>query len=204
MAKSETIETHFEIPVSILRDTVVIKRDGSMCSIDLTKIPETFFADFVVEGVAEYIRDSSSAALANAYDIANPDHKLEGKKLVAARAVWLDETTVDAVAKESGILMSGARDRLYAGERRISKGSTVDPMDDWRIKVLRAKMRVADGAAMKTEHDAIDSGDQKARREYLLGIAAKNEWVDVDAKTMRDDAVATAVKLAASKITIKL
>jgi hypothetical protein len=166
-----TNETHtykIAIPLAL----TVNKRDGSSVEVDVAQIPEEFFADFVTDGIAEYIRDSSSAALANAYDLAHPDHKLEGKALRDARSAWVMDN-VPALAAESEALMTAARDRLYNGERRVASMSNVDPLDQWRIKVLRQVMRTETGAAMKSKHDAINSADQAARRAFLLDVAAK-------------------------------
>ncbi len=192
------------IKIKIDPTITVAKRDGSECIVDMTKIPESFFADFVTDGVAEYIRDSSSSALANAFDVAHPDHKHEGKALIAARNVWVTDN-VDAVAKESAALMTDARDRLFGGERRVVRTSTVDPLDQWRIKVLRAEMRTDNGKAMKSAHDAIDSGDTKARREYLLSIAAKNvDWIDPKAIALRAASELAASELASGLSSISL
>lgn len=190
-----TIETVDAITVN--------KRDGSTVDIDMTKIPESFFADFVTEGVAEYIRDSSSAALAYAFDIAHPNHKHEGVALKDARNKWVVDN-VDAVAAESVALMTNARDRLYDGERRIARESTSDPMDQWRIKVLRAKMRQDAGVALKKAHDAINSADQTARRAFLLGVAAKNDWVESDAIDLRATSDAATAKLKEAKVVVTL
>ncbi len=163
----------------------VNKRDGSTVEYSILDIPAMLFANMSPEAVDEYLRDSSSAALSIAFAVANPNNKDEGKALIKARNEWVGDN-VDAVAKESGILMTDARDRLYKGERRVMKGSTVDPLDVWRIKVIRAEMRVANGAGIKKAYDAIDSGDTKARREYLQSIAVKNaDWVDPKAVALK-------------------
>ena len=100
--------------------------------------------------------------------------------------------------------MTAARDRLYAGERRIAKESTVDPMDQWRIKVLRAKMRTSEGVALKKAHDAIDSADQALRRTFLLDVAAKNDWVESDADALKVASEAAAAALRETKIAVTL
>lgn len=190
-----TIETTDEITVS--------KRDGSTIDVDMTKIPESFFADFVTDGVAEYIRDSSSAAMSNAYTLANPKCDRTGDSLKSARVTWVGKDgNVEKVATESAALMTAARDRLYAGERRVPRESTSDPMDQWRIKVLRQVMRTDVGVAMKAAHDAIDSTDQADRRAYLLGVAAKNDWVEVRAIALKaaSDAERAAIKESAVAI----
>jgi len=175
----------------------VAKRDGATVDVDLTKIPESFFADFVTDGVAEYIRDSSSAALANAFGIAHPKKAdtLKGNALKEARNSW-GMDNVATVATESAALMTAARDRLYNGERRVARTSNVDPLDQWRIKVLRATMRKPEGADLKAKHDAIDSADQADRRAFLLGVAAKNaDWVDKEAAALK-----TASEIAAASL----
>ena len=132
------MQVSFTIPTANLE---VTKRDGSLCQIDLAQIPETLFAAFLTEGIAEYIRDSSSSALANAYTVANPDDKAEGQALLDARKAW-GEANPDAVRAESNALMTAARDRLYKGERAIKRaGSSVDPLDAFRYKAAQAFMK---------------------------------------------------------------
>lgn len=198
-----TKDTHtykIAIPLSL----TVNKRDGSSVEVDVAQIPEEFFADFVTDGIAEYIRDSSSAALANAYDLAHPNHKLDGKALREARNAWVLDN-VSALAAESEALMTAARDRLYNGERRVASVSNVDPLDQWRIKVLRQVMRTETGRVMKAKHDAIDSTDQAARRAFLLDVASKNAaWVEPRATALRDAAAKAAAKIAEAAIAIEL
>lgn len=109
----------FPVLMTLPDSIKVEKRDGATVDIDLSDIPETLFADFTVEGVGEYVRDSSSAALSVAFDVAHPDHKLEGDKLKAARTAWAGKDgNVFKIAEQSLALMRDAVERLYKGERR--------------------------------------------------------------------------------------
>lgn len=171
----------------------IVKTDGSNAKMDTRKVPMAFFLGFFIDGCREYVRDSSSGALANAYDVAFPDHELKGDELKTARKTWKGATDANEalVCAESGAIMVGAINRLYKGERRISRMSTVDPMDAWRIKAVRNYMATPDGADVKTGHNAIDSSDQDARREFLRDIATKNaEYFNAEATTLKNEAFA--------------
>lgn len=178
----------------------VAKRDGSSVTVDLAQIPAAMFAEFVTDGVAEYIRDSSASALINAYRDAHngEDGTPEGRK------VW-GESNGSVIATESERLMTEAVARLYEGERRTRTASESDPLDQYRITVLRTVMRTPTGAKLKAAYDAIGSDDQPARRAFLLSIASKNaDWVDPLAEKARKDAAAKAkaAKDAAESITL--
>jgi len=178
----------------------VSKRDGSSVTVDLAQIPAAMFAEFALDGVAEYIRDSSASALINAYRDANG-----GKDgTVESRKAWA-ESNATAIAAKSARLMTEAVTRLYAGERRTRVASESDPLDQYRITVLRTVMRTPNGAKLKAAYDAIGSDEQPARRAFLLDIAAKNaDWVDPLAEKARKDAAAKtkAAKEAAESIAL--
>ncbi len=102
----------------------VEKRDGSAATIDYAKIPADLLITFLSDGCKEYVRDSASSALSNAYDIAHPDHKLTGDKLKTARIKWVGtDDNVFKVRDESSAIMSAAIGRMEAGERRVARGS---------------------------------------------------------------------------------
>jgi len=126
MSKHEMTEWEFAFISEFRKITsepqTVSKRDGATCDYTFTDLPPNIAAVFPFEGYAEYLRDSSSAALANAFILANPRNEDTGKVLVAARNAWQIDN-VPAVAIESSALMADARDRANKGERRIKRES---------------------------------------------------------------------------------
>jgi hypothetical protein len=178
------MKTTITFPESTL---TVTKRDGASVTVDLAKVPESMFAAFLLEGIAEYIRDSSASALINAYATATGE---EGTP--ESRKAW-GESNPDLVRAESLALMSDAVTRLYTGERRQRIASESDPLDQYRVAVLRDVMKTEKGAALRAAYDSIPSDDQPARRTFLLSIAGKNAaWVDPLAEKARAAAVAKA------------
>ena len=103
---------------------LVEKRDGSSATLDYAKIPADILITFLPDGAKEYVRDSASAALSNAYDIAHPKHELTGDKLKSARVKWVGtDSNVFKVRDESSAIMEAAISRVEAGERRVSRAS---------------------------------------------------------------------------------
>ena len=159
----------FTLPKSTF---TVSKRDGASIDVEMSQIPAELFAAFLIDGVAEYLRDSSASALAIAYDAAHEGHTLDDEELKAARKEW---ATPERIAPTSMALMSSALDRLYAGERRIVRASAPkDSLDDYRIAVVLDMIRQAPETDVATAYAAIPSDDQPARRAFRLDIAAKN------------------------------
>lgn len=179
-----------------LSDAITVKKqDGAQIEIDVTKIPDEFLADFVTDGIAEYVRDSSSAALAIAYDLANPDHKLEGKKLLAARAAW-KESNVDAIAAQSVALMNDAIERMYSGERRKAResaGPAFSNVDNVTYSTVNTvAMKKAHGFVRATFEDTAGM-DTAERKAHVL--AAMESWpTDFTAKLSK--VVANKIKAA--------
>lgn len=177
-----------KLSIEITPTVEVFKRDGAEVTVDLAQVPEYMFADFVAEGIAEYIRDSSASALINAYRDA---HKGEDGT-VESRKAW-SETNGEAIKAESNRLMTEAVTRLYEGERRQRIASESDPLDQYRIAVLRDVMKTPAGAALKAAYASVPSDDQPARRAFLLSIAEKNAaWVEPLAEKARKEAAAKA------------
>ena len=168
-----------------LSDAITVKKqDGAQVEIDVTKIPTELFSDFIDDGIAEYARDSSSAALAIAYDIANPDHKLEGKKLLAARAAW-KESNIDAIAAQSVALMNDAIERMYSGERRKARESAgpafsnTDNVTYSTVNTLPMKKAHAFIRATFEETTGMDTNERKA---HVLAAMADSWPSDFTAK----------------------
>lgn len=54
------------------------------------------------------------------------------------------------------------------------ESTSSDPLDKYRLAIVRAIIAKPQNAKLKASYDAIDSSDQKARREFLLDLASKN------------------------------
>lgn len=162
---------------------IVSKRDGASVTVDLAKIPETLFSDFVQEGVSEYIRDASANALMVAYLAAHDgdEGNIEGRK------EWAKDNG-QKIATESEALMTDAVTRLYDGIRtRRVAGGTVDPLDAFRIAYMRRLMKAAPKGDLAKAYKAIPSDEQKARTDFLLAVAAKNaSTIDPEAQALSD------------------
>jgi len=139
------METKITLPATV----EVTKRDGSTITVDVSRIPAEFFAEFAVEGIAEYIRDSSSTALLDAYRAA---HKGEDGD-ADTRKEW-GEANVEAIAKQSVALMTDAATRLYEGERRARSGGGASPrftpLQDALYKVAREAITQSPGGTLGT------------------------------------------------------
>lgn len=94
----------------------------------------------------------------------------------AAGAKKMAEEDGAEVVPTAQALMEKVKDRLEAGEWGAERGgaSTADPMDKYRIEVLRAMIKAQPDGKLAKAYSEIGSDDQKARREFLLGIAEKN------------------------------
>lgn len=142
---------------------------GKTVTVDLAKLSADMIAKLALHGLTQKVADAAAGAKKAAGEDASDD-------LIAATGWQL----MDAVAK-----------RLESGDWGAERGggATADPLDKWRLQVMRDIMKTPKGAALKAKHDAISSDDQKARRELLLEVAAKNAGiVDKEAEKRRDAA----------------
>jgi hypothetical protein len=96
----------------------VSKRDGSSVDVDVTRVHPSLFADFVTEGLAEYIRDASASALLTAYNAAHPKATEEELKATTpdTRKAW-GQANPALVAAVSNTLMQDAVQAVYEGTR---------------------------------------------------------------------------------------
>ncbi len=121
---ADTFKTAFLAFLGESTTDTVEKRDGSSAVIDYNAIPADLLITFLSDGCMEYVRDSASAALSNAYTIAHPDNKLEGDKLKSARIKWVGtDDNVFKVRDESSAIMAATIGRMEAGERRKSSAA---------------------------------------------------------------------------------
>jgi len=156
------METKLNLP-----ETHEVSSRGKTVTVDLAKLDADMIAKLALHGLTQKVADAAAGA----------------KKAAGEDA---DE---EAIAETGFQLMDAVAKRLEAGDWGAERGSgtTTDPLDKYRLQVMRDIMKTPKGAELKKAHDAIDSKDQKARREYLLKIAAKNAAVvDTEAKKRRD------------------
>jgi len=95
--------------------------------------------------------------------------------------------------------------QAVSGEITVRAASDADPLDAYRIRVVRGWLRGEGNAAkkLKAAYTAIPSDDQKARKDFLLAIAAKNaEHVESVAAEMRERELAKRAAVADLDIAI--
>lgn len=156
------METKINLPA-----THEVSSRGKTVTVDLAKLSPDMIAKLALHGLTQKVADAAAGA-----------KKAAGEDADDATIADTGWNLMDAVAK-----------RLEAGDWGAERGggATADPLDKWRLAVMRDIMKTPKGAALKAKHDAIDSADQKARRELLLAIAAKNAAiVDKEAEKRRD------------------
>lgn len=140
---------------------------GKTVTVDLAKMDEAMIVKLALHGLTQKVADAAAGAKKAAGEGADEE--------LIAETGW---QLMDAVAR-----------RLESGDWGAERGSggSADPLDKWRLAVMRDIMKTPNGAELKKKYDAISSDDQKARKELLLDVAAKNaEIVDKEAKKRRD------------------
>lgn len=165
-------------------EITVAKRDGAVVHVDMAQVPQELAAGFIQDGIAEFIRDSSSAALVEAYTTAHDGESGD----VESRKAWAETPeAASLIQAASQSMMEAALDNLYAGIRRVARsGGSVDPLDEYRVRHMRQLMKAAPDGKLATAYKAIPSDDQKARREFLLSVATKNaDKIDPEAEALR-------------------
>ena len=76
---------------------------------------------------------------------------------------------------ESESMMQACVENLLAGTWAMrSAAAESDPLEKFRIAIVREILAKPQNSKLKESYDAIDSSDQKTRREFLLSIASKN------------------------------
>lgn len=99
--------------------------------------------------------------------------------------------SVDAEA-----LFKGRNDAAMAAEfGSRGAGATGDPLDKYRLQVVRAALKSGNNEELAAEYGKIDPKDQKARNEFLLAIARDKAGVVDPAAKKRRDAEKTTIDL---------
>ena len=133
---------------------VTVKAQGQTQAVDATGFHSNTIAAIWQYGVARWFQDNiNSSAHAARKELP------EGKDLSESDiAALFDKRLAQATS----------------GEFNVRGESTSDPLDQFRIAVLRNMMRANPDGDLKKAHDAIPATDQKERRAFLLAIAEKN------------------------------
>tara|TARA_R110000868_G_scaffold76760_12_gene220480 strand:+ start:1526 stop:2020 length:495 start_codon:yes stop_codon:yes gene_type:complete len=92
---------------------------------------------------------------------------------------------------------------LYENQWAIRATATGDPLDPYRVTIIREALAKPRNKEANAIYLAIPSDDQKARRAFLLSIAAQNSH-DVDIEAKRRLAVDEADSAAISGLTIAI
>ena len=178
----------FEFSATIPAALDVASR-GQTVTLDLAALPKEVLAQALVHGLTQKIGDAAASALIDAFSAAHDEQTVKAST-PAQRKAW-GEANPDAVAAHARAALEKAVHNLkeHGWTARTGGGTSLDPMDKFRAEVVREIITRDKSSAVFKKYDAIDSSDQKARREFLLAIAAKNaEKVDPVAKARLDAA----------------
>lgn len=134
--------------IKVTEPTVTIKAQGVVREVDASEFHADSINAIFTYGLRRWVQDHVNSVAKS--------HRDEGE-------------TFDAES-----LVAARIDQAVTGEINMRNGTPSDPLDQYRIAVLRDFMRTENGADLKAAYDDIPSDDQKARREFLLTIAAKN------------------------------
>lgn len=154
--------------MNITENTVTIRVQGVTQEIDATAFHQDAINAIFTYGLRRWFQDHINSAAKSKRDA---DEEVTPK--------WVTES------------IAARLDQAVSGEITMRNGEPVDPLDEYRIKVLRRAMKIKGNEDLKAAYDAIDSSDQKGRREYLLSVAAAHadtvdkaakEWQAEDAK----------------------
>lgn len=86
-----------------------------------------------------------------------------------------DGASGEPTSDGSETAMQAVRDKLYNGDWTArGEAASSDPLDRYRIAIVREIMAKPNNKKIKDGYDAIPSDEQAKRREFLLSIAAKN------------------------------
>lgn len=155
--------TKFEIEMPATHD---VASRGKVVTVDIAKLSPDIVAKLVLHGLTQKVADAAAGAKKAAGDDADDDK--------IADTAW---NLMDAVAK-----------RLESGDWGVERGAGVagDPLDKFRLSVMRDIMKTPQGTALKAKFDKTPKDEQRA---MLLEVAAKNaEIVDREAIKRRDAA----------------
>ncbi len=105
---------------------------------------------------------------------------------------------------ESTTAMTQCIEKLNSGDWTIRNAAAAsDPLDSYRIQVVRKLMASGNSDKVRAAYEAIPSDEQAARRAFILSVAEKNaKAIDPVATKMKAEADAKATALASLNIAI--
>jgi len=171
----------FTIEVT-LPATLDIESRGQITTLDVAQAVKnhgpSMVADGFTHGIIQKISDAAASALKLAYEADTEDKAAspDTRKAWGAQNQGNSDAT-DAMALN--LMESAARNTVENGWTSRRVNSTADPLDAYRIAVVRKIILDDKKSKSYKGYAAIDAKDQSARRDYLLALAAKNvEAVD--------------------------
>ena len=175
----------FTISVT-LPSTVDIESRGQVTTLDVAAAITAHGADMVAQGflhgVTQKVADAAASALKQAFEAA------DGPKdaTTEARKAWGMASDANSDATDStalNLMESAARNIIENGWTSRRVNSTADPLDGYRLTIVRSIISGDKKSKAYRGYAAIDAKDQSARRDYLLALAAKNaEAIDTMAQ----------------------
>ncbi|NNW55460.1 MULTISPECIES: hypothetical protein [unclassified Roseobacter] len=166
-----------------LPETFDVSAGGSSVTVKVSALTEELIARLVLHGLRQKVADAAASA----------------KKLSEADDETRDKMTI------AGDLMSKVATTLERGEWGVERGAggSADPLDRFRLAIVRDQMKRPGNEDVKKAYDAIASDDQAKRRAFLMDIAGKNaEAIDPAAQSLYEQDQKR--KAEAAKISIDL
>ena len=155
---------------------VTVKAQGETREVDPTTFAQAAIDGQFTYGVRRWFQDHINSLAKNYRD----DNDGE-----APSAQWVADAFDSRLAQ------------AVSGEITMRSGVASDPLDQYRIAVLRQVMRQDPEGELKTSHDAIPADETKARREFLLAVAAKfADKIDPHAEALLEADKAKAASIA--------
>lgn len=165
------------------QELIIERRDGAKVTCNVENLNDDIIAKLAMHGLRQKISDAAASAKKQA-----------------------DEDGGD-VAEIASAMMQKVVDNLEKGDWGVERGegASADPLDKYRVKVLRQLMAANPDGELKKKYDEVPSDDQAGRRKLLLDVAAKNaDKIDPQAEAMRvaEQEAKRAAKEAASGLDI--
>ena len=175
----------FTISVT-LPASVEIESRGQVTTLDVAAAITAHGADMVAQGflhgVTQKVADAAASALKQAFEAADGSKDATSE----ARKAWGTASDANSDATDStalNLMESAARNIIENGWTSRRVNSTADPLDGYRLTIVRSIISGDKKSKAYRGYAAIDAKDQSARRDYLLALAAKNaEAIDTMAQ----------------------
>lgn len=192
------------LTINMPTESVTVSTRGIDRTIAYADLPHDVLCLALDNGLQQKLADCAAAALSQAYDANNPDHKLSGDALKDARKAW-GEANPDIVTEHGESMFDAGIARLLAGEWTSRAASYSDPLEKYRAQAVRMLISENKKSAVYKAYTEIDSSDQAARREFLLSLIVDDnrEYIERMAEHLLDDAVDKAQREKERKAALK-